>query len=84
MATPSQLIDADSAAELLGVPKTWILAQARGDRIPHVRLGRYVRLSRLNSNAGCENGVRGPPDVSRGRRRIAGAGANLRAAALGR
>jgi excisionase family DNA binding protein len=38
------LIDAQAAAELLDVPKTWVLAQARAERIPHVRLGRYVRF----------------------------------------
>lgn len=38
------LVDAATAANLLGVPKTWVLAQARADRIPHVRLGRYVRF----------------------------------------
>ena len=50
--TPSEtrnsdgLIDARAAAEFLGVPHTWILAEARCNRIPHVRLGRYVRFRR--------------------------------------
>lgn len=38
------LLDAKAAAELLAVPHTWLLAEARSDRIPHVRLGRYVRF----------------------------------------
>jgi excisionase family DNA binding protein len=38
------LLDATGAAELLSVPKSWVLAEARADRIPHVRLGRYVRF----------------------------------------
>jgi Helix-turn-helix domain len=38
------LLDATGAAELLAVPPSWVLAQARKDRIPHVRLGRYVRF----------------------------------------
>lgn len=38
------LIDAAEAGELLGVPKSWVLAEARADRVPHVRLGRYVRF----------------------------------------
>lgn len=38
------LIDAQAAADLLGVPKSWVLAEARAERIPHVRLGRYVRF----------------------------------------
>jgi excisionase family DNA binding protein len=38
------LLTADEAAVLLGVPKSWVMEQARHDRIPHVRLGRYVRF----------------------------------------
>jgi len=38
------LIDAAQAGELLCVPKSWVLAQARADRIPYVPLGRYVRF----------------------------------------
>jgi excisionase family DNA binding protein len=43
MLTP--LIDARAASKLLGVPHTWLLAQARAGRIPHHRLGHYVRFS---------------------------------------
>lgn len=39
------LIDAKAAGRLLGVPHTWLLAQARAGRIPHHRLGHYVRFS---------------------------------------
>jgi excisionase family DNA binding protein len=42
--TVSSLLDANGAAALLNVPATWVLAEARADRIPHVRLGRYVRF----------------------------------------
>ncbi len=38
------LIDAKAAGRLLGVPHTWLLAQARAGRIPHHRLGHYVRF----------------------------------------
>ncbi len=38
------LVDAKAAGVLLGVPATWLLAEARRDRVPHVRLGRYVRF----------------------------------------
>lgn len=38
------LLDAAGAAELLNVPASWLLAEARADRIPHIRLGRYVRF----------------------------------------
>jgi len=39
-----RLLDAVALGEQLDVPKTWLLAEARADRIPHVRLGRYVRF----------------------------------------
>ena len=39
------LIDAKAAGRLLGVPPTWLLAQARAGQIPHHRLGHYVRFS---------------------------------------
>jgi excisionase family DNA binding protein len=39
------LIDAKAASRLLGVPYTWLLAQAREGRIPHHRLGHYVRFN---------------------------------------
>jgi excisionase family DNA binding protein len=40
----SELIDAKAASNLLGVPHTWLLAQARERKIPHHRLGHYVRF----------------------------------------
>jgi excisionase family DNA binding protein len=40
----SELIDAKAASKLLGVPYTWLLAQARERKIPHHRLGHYVRF----------------------------------------
>jgi excisionase family DNA binding protein len=39
------LIDAKGASRLLGVPHTWLLAQARAGLIPHHRLGHYVRFN---------------------------------------
>jgi excisionase family DNA binding protein len=41
----TRLIDAKAAGELLDVPYTWLLAQARAGRIPHHRLGHYVRFN---------------------------------------
>ncbi len=38
------LLDAKAASRLLGVPHTWLLKQARDGRIPHHRLGHYVRF----------------------------------------
>ncbi len=43
LATP--LLDARAASQLLGVPPTWLLAQARARKVPHHRLGHYVRFS---------------------------------------
>jgi len=43
--TFAPLIDSKAAGELLGVPHTWLLAQARAGRIPHHRLGHYVRFN---------------------------------------
>jgi excisionase family DNA binding protein len=42
----SPLLTAAEAAELLAVPPSWLLAQARAGQVPHVRLGRYVRFDR--------------------------------------
>jgi excisionase family DNA binding protein len=55
-----RLLNAGQAAELLGVPKTWVLAEARADRIPHVRLGRYVRFESSQLEAWWEARRRGP------------------------
>jgi excisionase family DNA binding protein len=38
------LLDSEQAAELLNVPASWLMAEARAQRIPHVRLGKYVRF----------------------------------------
>lgn len=40
----SPLVAADQAAKLLGVPPRWLLEQARQQKVPHHRLGRYVRF----------------------------------------
>jgi excisionase family DNA binding protein len=42
------LLDAAAAAALLSVPASWVLGQARKDRIPHVKLGRYTRFRRAD------------------------------------
>jgi excisionase family DNA binding protein len=40
------LLTAEQVAEMLQVPKSWVYEAAREHRIPHVRLGRYVRFER--------------------------------------
>lgn len=39
-----RLLTATEAAEVLSVDAPWLLRQAREGRIPHVRLGKYVRF----------------------------------------
>jgi excisionase family DNA binding protein len=38
-----RLLTAADVAELLSVPVGWVREHTRSGRIPHVRLGRYVR-----------------------------------------
>jgi excisionase family DNA binding protein len=38
------LLTAEDVAAMLGMGTDWIYAQVRANRIPHVRLGRYVRF----------------------------------------
>jgi excisionase family DNA binding protein len=54
------LIDAKAASALLGVPHTWLLAESRADRIPHVRLGRYVRFEAAELEAWWRARAQGP------------------------
>jgi excisionase family DNA binding protein len=56
------LIDARVAGRLLGVPHTWVLAQARAGRIPHHRLGHYVRFSRSDLETWLQQTRLGPQD----------------------
>jgi hypothetical protein len=59
-ATPGRLIDAKAAGVLLGVPHTWVLEEARHDRLPHIRLGRYVRFEPDELLAWAHHRARGP------------------------
>ena len=54
------LLDAKGAAELLNVPPSWILAEARANRLPHLKLGRYVRFSEAELLEWCRARYRGP------------------------
>jgi excisionase family DNA binding protein len=54
------LLDATAAGAQLGVPASWCLAEARADRIPHVRLGRYVRFDADELDAWWRARARGP------------------------
>lgn len=55
-----QLVDARAAATQLGVPFSWLLAEARANRVPHVRLGKYVRFNPGELAAWAEARTRGP------------------------
>jgi excisionase family DNA binding protein len=39
------LLTAAEVAELLSVPTSWVYAEARAGRIPHITVGRYRRFS---------------------------------------
>jgi excisionase family DNA binding protein len=54
------LLDSGQAAAILNVPRSWIAAEARAGRIPHVRLGRYVRFNRDELIAWCDGRSVGP------------------------
>lgn len=41
-----ELLTAEEVAVLLRVTPAWVYAETRRDRIPHIRLGRYVRYRR--------------------------------------
>lgn len=60
LAPAPRLIDAEEAAKMLAVSPQWVLAQARAGRIPHVRLGRYVRFEREQLEAWWGRRRRGP------------------------
>ena len=66
------LVDAKAASVLLDVPYTWLLAQARAGRIPHHRLGHYVRFKPDDLGrwlAETRSGVHGSGSTSRPTRR---------------
>jgi excisionase family DNA binding protein len=39
------LLTAEQVAARLAVPKTWVYAETRAGRLPHVKLGRYYRYA---------------------------------------
>jgi excisionase family DNA binding protein len=41
-----RLLDANEVAEMLSVPVTWVRAETRAGRMPHLALGRYKRYDR--------------------------------------
>ena len=45
-AASEDLLTADEVAALLRMTPAWVYAETRGNRIPHMRLGRYFRYRR--------------------------------------
>ncbi len=54
------LLTAPELAALLSVPTSWVYAEARAGRIPHVTLGRYRRFRREAIEAWINATERGP------------------------
>jgi hypothetical protein len=68
--TPTSLLDAEGAGALLNVPATWLMAEARADRVPHVRLGKYVRFDRSELLEWVASRARGPKPRRTGQRPV--------------
>jgi excisionase family DNA binding protein len=51
LSRPMEILDAEAVAKMLGMTTDWIYAEARAGRIPHIRLGRYVRFRRESIEA---------------------------------
>jgi excisionase family DNA binding protein len=49
--SPDDLLTAEEVAALLRVTTGWVYAETRNHRIPHLRLGRYVRYRRAALDA---------------------------------
>ena len=56
----SALLKPEQAAEILNVPKSWLMDAARRDAIPHVRLGKYVRFDQGELEQWWQNRLQGP------------------------
>jgi len=60
-----RLLEAGDVAVLLGVPKSWVYAETRAGRMPHVALGRYRRYRREAVDSWVADRERGPIDPQR-------------------
>lgn len=57
----NRLLEAEDVADMLGMTTDWIYREVRAGRLPHIRLGRYVRFRRESIDAwleACERGGR--------------------------
>jgi excisionase family DNA binding protein len=66
----SALLDAEGVARLLGVPTSWVRAEARAGRIPHIKLGKYTRFDAAALKAWLDRRADGPLRPSTGSRPV--------------
>lgn len=69
-AGPSRLLTAPEVAELLAVRVSWVRAETRAGRMPHVCVGRYRRYRREAIEAWIEQLERGPLPPGKPLRRL--------------
>jgi len=55
-----RLLEADDVARYIGMTTDWIYREVRAGRMPHIRLGRYVRFRRESIDAWLAGRERGP------------------------
>ena len=48
---PGASLTAKQAAAFLAVPESWVRAEARANRLPHIKHGRYVLFDRADLEA---------------------------------
>jgi excisionase family DNA binding protein len=56
-ASPTGLLDAEKAAERLGVPKSWVMREKNAGRLPFVYVGRWVRFRPSDIDSIIANGT---------------------------
>ncbi len=60
---PSRLLEVDDVARYIGMTADWVYREVRAGRMPHIRLGRYVRFRRESIDAWLAARERGPATV---------------------
>jgi excisionase family DNA binding protein len=71
-AVADRLLTAEEVAEMLSVPVGWVREHTRTQRLPHVRLGRYVRYRREAVVAWVEEQEQGGAAWRKHRPKVAG------------
>jgi excisionase family DNA binding protein len=62
-----RLLTADEVADILGMGRDWVYAEVRAGRLPHVKLGRYVRFREASITAWLAELERAAPEADTGR-----------------